>query len=137
MQFMLMLHTGRDDAKGVQSWSTEDIGRMFQFLIGFWIVECDGPERAYEIAARASASASPGLGGAPLGIPIEVRPSVRRRRSTGDPTVHSGPQSLTRRRSTQGYSAREECGRTQGDTGFLPAHQLRAPDYDEGRVLEI
>jgi hypothetical protein len=30
------------------------------------------PERAYEIAARASAA--PGSGGVPLNIPIEVRP---------------------------------------------------------------
>jgi hypothetical protein len=43
-----------------------------EFLIGFWIVDVDSPERAYEIAARASAQ--PGPGGAPLGIPIEVRP---------------------------------------------------------------
>jgi hypothetical protein len=43
-----------------------------EFLIGFWIVDCDTPERAYEIAGRASAA--PGAGGAPLGIPIEVRP---------------------------------------------------------------
>lgn len=42
-----------------------------EFLAGFWIVEVDRPERAYEIAARASAA--PGPGGAPLRIPIEVR----------------------------------------------------------------
>ena len=42
-----------------------------EFLAGFWIVEVDAPERAYEIAARASAA--PGPGGTPLGIPIEVR----------------------------------------------------------------
>jgi len=43
-----------------------------EFLIGFWIVDVDSPERAYEIAGKASAA--PGPGGAPLGIPIEVRP---------------------------------------------------------------
>jgi hypothetical protein len=43
-----------------------------EFLIGFWIVDCERPERAYEIAAKASAC--PGPGGAPLQIPIEVRP---------------------------------------------------------------
>jgi hypothetical protein len=48
-----------------------------EFLAGFWIVNVDGPERAYEIAARISAA--PGRGGAPLRMPIEVRP------------VHSGP----------------------------------------------
>ena len=42
-----------------------------EFLAGFWIVDVDRPERAYEIAARASAA--PGPGGAPLIIPIEVR----------------------------------------------------------------
>ena len=42
-----------------------------EFLAGFWTVEVDTPERAYEIAARASAA--PGRGGAPLHMPIEVR----------------------------------------------------------------
>lgn len=43
-----------------------------EFLIGFWIVDCDSDERAYAIAAKASSS--PGPGGAPMCIPIEVRP---------------------------------------------------------------
>ncbi len=43
-----------------------------EFLAGFWIVDVKSPERAYEIAARASAA--PGPGGAPLNMPIEVRP---------------------------------------------------------------
>jgi hypothetical protein len=42
-----------------------------EFLAGFWIVDCESPERAYQIAARASAA--PGPGGAPLNMPIEVR----------------------------------------------------------------
>jgi hypothetical protein len=42
-----------------------------EFLAGYWIVEVDRPERAHEIAARASSA--PGPGGAPLIIPIEVR----------------------------------------------------------------
>lgn len=42
-----------------------------EFLAGYWIVDVEGPERAYEIAARASAA--PGPGGAPLNMPIEVR----------------------------------------------------------------
>lgn len=42
-----------------------------EFLVGYWIVECEGPDRAYELAARVSAA--PGLGGAPLNMPIEVR----------------------------------------------------------------
>jgi hypothetical protein len=43
-----------------------------EFLAGYWIVDVESPERAYAIAAKASAA--PGPGGAPLNIPIEVRP---------------------------------------------------------------
>lgn len=43
-----------------------------EFLAGYWIVDVDTPERAYEIAARASAA--PGHNGEPLNMPIEVRP---------------------------------------------------------------
>jgi len=42
-----------------------------EFLAGYWIVDVDSPERAYAIAARASAA--PGPGGAPMNMPIEVR----------------------------------------------------------------
>lgn len=42
-----------------------------EFLAGFWVVDVDGPERAYQIAARASMV--PGPGGAPMRMPIEVR----------------------------------------------------------------
>jgi hypothetical protein len=42
-----------------------------EFLAGYWIVDVDSTERAYEIAARASAA--PGKGGVPLNMPIEVR----------------------------------------------------------------
>jgi hypothetical protein len=42
-----------------------------EFLVGYWIVDVDSAERAYEIAARASAA--PGPGGVPLNMPIEVR----------------------------------------------------------------
>jgi hypothetical protein len=42
-----------------------------EFLAGYWIVDVDSPERAYEIAAEASAA--PGPGGAPLNLAIEVR----------------------------------------------------------------
>jgi hypothetical protein len=42
-----------------------------EFLAGYWIVDCETPERAYEIAAQASAA--PGRGGVPLSMPIEVR----------------------------------------------------------------
>lgn len=55
---------GRPETDGVFPESKE-------FLAGFWIVDVEGPERAYEIAALASAA--PGPGGAPLNMPIEVR----------------------------------------------------------------
>jgi hypothetical protein len=42
-----------------------------EFLAGYWIIDCDGPTRAYEIAAQASAA--PGPDGITLSIPIEVR----------------------------------------------------------------
>lgn len=42
-----------------------------EFLAGYWIVDVDTPQRAYEIAARASAA--PGKGGVPLNMAIEVR----------------------------------------------------------------
>ena len=42
-----------------------------EFLAGYWIVDVESPERAYQIAAEASAA--PGPGGAPLHLAIEVR----------------------------------------------------------------
>jgi hypothetical protein len=42
-----------------------------EFLAGYWFVDVASPERAYAIAARASAA--PGIGGAPMNMPIEVR----------------------------------------------------------------
>lgn len=42
-----------------------------EFLAGYWIVDVESSERAYAIAARASAA--PGLGGKPMNMPIEVR----------------------------------------------------------------
>ncbi len=42
-----------------------------EFLAGFWIVDVDSADRAYAIAARASAA--PGSRGTPLNMPIEVR----------------------------------------------------------------
>jgi hypothetical protein len=50
-----------------------------EFLASFCIVDVDSPERAYAIAALASAA--PGPGGAPLNMPIEVRPVM-----SGPPT---------------------------------------------------
>ncbi|WP_174562490.1 YciI family protein [Nocardia acidivorans] len=42
-----------------------------EFLAGYWLVDVESPERALEIAARASAG--PGPGGKPIGEYIEVR----------------------------------------------------------------
>jgi hypothetical protein len=42
-----------------------------EFLAGYWIVDVESPERAYAIAAEASAA--PGPGGKPLNLAIEVR----------------------------------------------------------------
>ena len=50
-----------------------------EFLAGYWIVDVESPERAYAIAAEASAA--PGPGGRPLNLAIEVRQVM-----TGPPT---------------------------------------------------
>ena len=42
-----------------------------EFLAGYWIVDVDTPERAYQLAAEASMA--PGPGGEPLRMSIEVR----------------------------------------------------------------
>ena len=42
-----------------------------EFLAGFWIIDVESKERAYALAAKASAA--PGKGGAQMSIPIEVR----------------------------------------------------------------
>jgi hypothetical protein len=47
-----------------------------EFLAGYWIVDVEGPEEAYRIAARASAAPHPprlGPGGTRENQPIEVR----------------------------------------------------------------
>jgi hypothetical protein len=48
-----------------------------EFLLGYWIVDVETPERAQEIAARLSAG--PGPGGVPTNMPIEVRELMSRR----------------------------------------------------------
>ncbi len=50
-----------------------------EFLAGFWIVDVEKPERAYEIAARISSL--PGRGGVAANVPIEVRPVMGHRAS--------------------------------------------------------
>jgi len=47
-----------------------------EFLLGYWIVEVETPERAHAIAARISVA--PGPGGVPTNMPIEVRQVMSR-----------------------------------------------------------
>ncbi len=47
-----------------------------EFLAGYWIVDVESPERAYEIAARLSGA--PGPGGLPTDMPMEVRQIMSR-----------------------------------------------------------
>ena len=61
----------RYNKNGVPAVTDGPFAEAKEFLAGYWIVDVDTPERAYEIAARASSA--PGPGGAPLIIPIEVR----------------------------------------------------------------
>jgi hypothetical protein len=42
-----------------------------EYLFGYWIVQVESADQAYEIAAQASAA--PGPDGQPLNMPIEVR----------------------------------------------------------------
>lgn len=49
-----------------------------EFLAGYWIVDVENAERAYEIAARISGA--PGPGGVPTNMPIEVRQIMNGRR---------------------------------------------------------
>jgi hypothetical protein len=47
-----------------------------EFLLGYWMVDVDSPERAQEIAAWLSAG--PGPGNVPTNMPIEVREIMSR-----------------------------------------------------------
>jgi hypothetical protein len=48
-----------------------------EFLLGYWIVDVESAERAYEIAARLSSG--PGPGGVATNMPIEVRQIMTRK----------------------------------------------------------
>jgi hypothetical protein len=61
----------RYNKNGVPAVTDGPFAEAKEFRAGYWIVEVDSPQRAYEIAARASSA--PGPGGSPLIIPIEVR----------------------------------------------------------------
>jgi len=61
----------RASASGMPQVTDGPFAESKEFLAGYWIVDVDAAQRAYEIAARASAA--PGPGGKPLNMPIEVR----------------------------------------------------------------
>jgi hypothetical protein len=61
----------RAGKNGVPAVTDGPFAEAKEFLAGYWIVEVDERERAYEIAAMASSA--PGPGGTPLILPIEVR----------------------------------------------------------------
>jgi hypothetical protein len=61
----------RAGKKGAPAVTDGPFAEAKEFLVGFWIVDVDRPERAYEIAGKASSA--PGPGGTPLTMPIEVR----------------------------------------------------------------
>ena len=63
-----IVRAGRD---GLPAVTDGPFAESKEFLAGYWIVEVEALERAYEIAAKASAA--PGPGGKPLNMPIEVR----------------------------------------------------------------
>jgi hypothetical protein len=69
--------SGPDQAKLVRAGADGDpitdavFPESKEFLAGYWIVDVDTPERAYAIAAEASAA--PGRGGTALNLAIEVR----------------------------------------------------------------
>ena len=65
-----------------------------QFLLGYWIVDVESPERAYQIAARLSAG--PGPGGVPTDMPIEVRQIMTGR---GEELIAVGPDARIERSS--------------------------------------
>jgi hypothetical protein len=66
------VHTRRVQLKeGVPVVTDGPYAETQEVLAGYWIVDCETPQHAYEIAARASAA--PGRGGKPLNMPIEVR----------------------------------------------------------------
>jgi hypothetical protein len=61
----------RAGKNGVPAVTDGPFAEAKEFLAGYWIVEVDERDRAYEIAAKASSA--PGPGGTPLILPIEVR----------------------------------------------------------------
>jgi hypothetical protein len=68
---------GPDQAKLVRAGNNGEVitdgvfAETKEFLAGYWIVDVETPERAYAIAAEASAA--PGPGGKPMNMNVEVR----------------------------------------------------------------
>ena len=63
-----VVRAGRDGAPAV---TDGPFPEAKEFLAGYWIVDVERAERAYEIAARISTA--PGPGGTPLNMAVEVR----------------------------------------------------------------
>ncbi|HJS46645.1 MAG TPA: YciI family protein [Gemmatimonadales bacterium] len=64
-------HLVRAGANGAPPVTDGPFPESKEYLAGYWIIQVDRPERALELAAKASAA--PGPGGRPLNMPIEVR----------------------------------------------------------------
>lgn len=63
-----IVRAGRDGAPVV---TDGPFAETKEFLAGYWMVDVESAERAYEIAAETSAA--PGPGGTPMNFPMEVR----------------------------------------------------------------
>ena len=61
----------RASSKGTPEVTDGPFAESKEFLAGYWIIDVETPQRAYAIAAQASAA--PGPKGAPLNMAIEVR----------------------------------------------------------------
>ncbi len=68
-RFAKIVHAGKDGEAVV---TDGPFPEAKEFLAGFWTVDVATPERAIELAARASAC--PGPGGQPGNTPVEVHP---------------------------------------------------------------
>ena len=95
-----------------------------QFLIGFWVVDCDSEERAYAIAAKASSSPGPG-GGCRRASRSRCARSPAHLRWTPD-RRRPGVQARYRPpRSAGGDPARSQPRRPRLEEGTAPAVRRR------------
>jgi len=65
---MKIVHAGKN---GTPAITDGPFPESKEVLAGYWVIDVETPQRAYELAARASAA--PGVGGKPLNMAIEVR----------------------------------------------------------------